>query len=1156
MATKKIHIPSHHGQMLDLTGSADVAPVEPQTTDMSLNDQQRAAIGAGAGDYQFDLSGAANLSWSDWHSTALPNKKKTAPVIAQVPTVGLYNANPYRSGEDAARQADVLQQQQTDPSMVEAFKTGWRQTMLARTFADPMERPDFPSNLPKMSSDDLRREILALPYEPSPEEQDRLIGAQSRQEFQYYSQKFAKNREDMVQASWSPASMMTGMMMDYDAALAALGGVVGVAAKGSSAILTASKVGEAAKISRFVARAGNMAGGIVNIARGEYTTSRMANMGLNMARSVGVSAVASANADTQVSARDVAQFALMEGVAGFLMKRTPEGHLVPHPELPPTPAEVKAGAHLDPDMPHLPSPAEEARIMQNNTPTAGEVVPGAEKPVAPRPAPAPAADGMVAEPVPVSPGVAALDEGLAAEPAPNGALGRAVERVFGAKDTDTGSSGYFSLYDRMRSYGGTVHKLGQMLVSNPIGNFGQSAAHFARMSYLELSRKLEPLEADLWKATGMGRLERAMNRGVFNERVNKLSQDLLADLRLKGEAHAAGLPLPVNADPVIERIAKSYANSGFATTALKYLKTAERTGADAVAENPYYVPMQFSVDRLLAGIRSGKFTEEDARGLFRLQVQNGMPRWSQEVQQKVADRMYENILKRGEGVATRSNHFEGLPSDALVEAAEQAGVKPEQIQELLGVVAQRRSTGSTEKNLKHRFNWNHAVSYTSEDGRRTVSLSDLEEHDIPKILERYTRNVSGQYGLGMHGFRNNADVRDALSRISEDVLARTGSETHRKAAMNLAENVFNHLSGRATGEPIPPMLRAMNQIAGSMALKNSGIYQIMELANVVHAVGVKETLSAVADAGLHFKTMEALGKDPARMKTLAGILEGNFVAAGRWKPFVTHFEDNVELPGTWLTDAAAQIQESTRFANGLEIMRRKVAQVAAGVACTELEHAVAGEAKSAQLMARYGLDASLLSDVKAQLSAGKSFDRMEEWDAHVNARLQAVMGNVIDNWNSENRLGDIPAFMQFSAIGKGILPYMSFMGGAFNRLGRKHIQDTGSAGLAMAMTSQLTLGALAESLKNLSAGRGPTDSGAGSSYFRKVLENNPAAGWIGFATSLGGSSGNRAPALSVVGNAVKAVQDPSLKNTVATVPLLSIVPGVGAMTSLLSDGDD
>ena len=128
MATKKIHIPSHHGQMIDLAGSADVAPIEPQTTDMSLNDQQRAAIGAGAGDYQFDLSGAANLSWSDWHSTALP-KKKTAPVIAQVPTVGLYNANPYRSGEDAAQQAGVLQQQQTDPSMVEAFKTGWRQTI-------------------------------------------------------------------------------------------------------------------------------------------------------------------------------------------------------------------------------------------------------------------------------------------------------------------------------------------------------------------------------------------------------------------------------------------------------------------------------------------------------------------------------------------------------------------------------------------------------------------------------------------------------------------------------------------------------------------------------------------------------------------------------------------------------------------------------------------------------------------------------------------------------------------------------------------------------------------------------------------------------------------------------------------------------------------
>ena len=1160
-------LPAHHGVPIDVQASG--AAVEPQTYDMSLSDQARSAIGAGQNDYQFDLSGAAPLSWSDWHASALPAKSSRSP--AQVPMVGLYQPNPYRTPEDTARQADVAQAQAVDPSMVSAFKTGWRQTLLARSIMDPSERPDFPANLPDMPVDAKRSAVLNLPFEPTPEEQDRLLTSRSPQEFQYYADKFSKTRQAMALGAWTPGSMMTGMLLDYDAALAALSGGIGLAAKGGKLALTAARVGEASRVAQFVQRAGDMAGSVSRLAQGEYTSARLANAGLNVARSVAVSGAVNQVADTRLSVRDMAQFALMEGAAGFLMKRTPEGTLAPHPDIPPTPAEIKAGATVPEGMPHLPSQDEEARVLQNTSYTAGEAIPGADAPVKPRSSATYAAasmeqakadtltqartTGAAIEPVQPSPGVLAMDTPPMPEPAPNGALGRAVERVFGAKDDGTGTGGYFSLYDRMRSYGGTVHKLGQMLVSNPVGNFGQSATHFARDAYLELSKRLEPIERELWQATGMGRLERATKRGEFNSRVSNLAEQVMSDLRLKAEAHANGFDVPVNPNPAIERISQAYKTSGFAERSLKYMKQAQRTGADFVSENPFYVPMQFSVDRLMAGLRAGRFTEDDAKQLMLMQVRNARPEWGPDFQVSIANKMYDNILRRGEGSATRANHFEGLPADALVEAATELGAPQSVIDGLLNVVKQRQASGSTEKMLRRRFDWDHSIKYTSEDGTRTVGLLDLQDQDLPKLLERYSRNVSGQYGLGMQGFRNNADIRDAVERVAEDVLQRTGSETHRKAAQLLTENVFAHLMGRASGEPVPPLARALNQLAGSMQLKNSGIYQIMEMANIVHAVGVKETILHVQKAGLAMKTMQAIGNDTQDAATLRGILDGKYIAAGRWKPFVTHFEDNVELPGTWVTGAAAQIHESARFANGLEYVRRKVGQIAAGVACTELEKAAAGDAKAAALMARYGLDAALLGDVKAELAAGKSFADMHKWNTLVNAKLQAVMGNVVDNWNSENRLGDIPAFMQFSTFGKAILPYMTFLGGAFNRLGRKHIQDSGSAGLAMAMTSQLVLGSLSESLKNLSAGRAADDSGAGTSYFRRVLENNPAAGWLGYATSLGSNAGGRAPAVSVVGGLVKAATDPSLKNVIATTPLLSIVPGVGAMTSLLNDSD-
>lgn len=1106
---------THHGQPIDV--NAPAAPVMDQTYDMNAQ-----IPGVDAGSYQFDLTGAAPLSWGT--STFHAGTPRRPAQMQDVPAIGLYERNPNATPEDLGRQASTLHEQQLQTSMFQALKTGWRQTMLARTFVDPSERPDFPDNLPAMPAAAKEAAILNLPYMPSEEEQDRLLDAHSQQEFNYYQQRFQKSREDMATAAWNPGSMMLGMMGDYDAALMALGGVVGLAAKGTRAALVGIDAARGARLAGYAAKVADMAGGITRFAQGEYTSSRLANAGLNTVRSLALSGAASARGDKPVSMQEAAQFALMEGLAGFITKKAPNGELVPHPDIPPTPLEREAGHALDPEMPHLPNAQEQAAINADTSLTAGTAVPEV------RPAAPDAPDALISgTPLP--------------EPAPNGALGRAVERVFG--------TGYFSLYDRMRSYGGKLHSLGQMLVSNPIGNIADSAAHFARDAYLDLSLKLEPLERELFKATGYGRVQRVLDRAGFNGRVSEIAQRVLEDLRLKAQAHERGLGIPVNPDAAVERISQLYGKSGFAERALNMMQEAGRTRADSVAHNPFYVPIQYSAEKVLAGIREGRFTEQDVRTLLGMQVSQALPKVSHADQLKIADKLYDNMMGRAVGSATRSNHFEGLPIDDLTSAMQEAGIDQAKIDTVLQDALYVKAMGSSEKTLKRRFNWDFRMTYQSPEGR-TVALTDLQDSDLPRILERYSRNVSGQYGLGMKGFRNNADVQKAIAEVAQDVLYRTGSETHRKAAQLLAENVFNHLMGRATGEPLPPAVRALNQLAGAMQLRNSGIYQIMETANIAHAVGLKETISHLRQAGLGFKTMEALHSDPEAMKTFAGLLEAKQIAAGRWKPFVTHFEDNVELPHSWAMDAAANIHESGRFFNGLEIVRRKLAQTVAGIVGTEVEKAVAGDAKSIGVMARYGLDESLLADMRGQINAGKTFNNMEAWDAPVRARLNAFAMNVADNWNSENRLGDLPAFMQFSTAGKAFLPYLSFLGGAFNKLGRKHIQDQGAAGLAVAMLWQLSAGALAENLRNLSAGRQPFDSGK-TGYFRKVLENNPAAGWIGYMGQLSSSGGNAAPGVGVVSSVAKAVADPSVKNTVAAIPLVSIVPGVGALTSLLND---
>lgn len=92
----KTPISTHHGQPIDV--NAPAAPVMDQTYDMNAE-----IPGVDAGSYQFDLTGAAPLSWGT--STFHAGTPRRPAQMQDVPAIGLYERNPNATPEDLGREA-------------------------------------------------------------------------------------------------------------------------------------------------------------------------------------------------------------------------------------------------------------------------------------------------------------------------------------------------------------------------------------------------------------------------------------------------------------------------------------------------------------------------------------------------------------------------------------------------------------------------------------------------------------------------------------------------------------------------------------------------------------------------------------------------------------------------------------------------------------------------------------------------------------------------------------------------------------------------------------------------------------------------------------------------------------------------------------------
>ena len=700
----------------------------------------------------------------------------------------------------------------------------------------------------------------------------------------------------------------------------------------------------------------------------------------------------------------------------------------------------------------------------------------------------------------------------------------------------------FALYDKIKNLGGAgAAKLADDLVVDAAGSSAQSATHYARTAHLAGNIGIAQVDtafAGAMRARGWSVFSRVRNPRKYLEARKALSDEVYAKLADNHAKYREGGDITPHSNPDVERIVKSFADSKWAQEQLQRIKAAQVGGSELVEDSPYYLPRRHSGDKVSDFLRTNtSVTRADVAGMygsqfFRMFAEQGM---EMATAKKLGNQMLRNMEQRSAGVSGYRQHIAGMTEDDIEFAMRNAGIEEEQIQSFLRSANAAGKDSNTVRNLRRRAEFNMTEDYVTASGE-AINPQMFVQKDVVGLMEGYTRTMSGRVGLARAGY---PDVKSIAAAVDDAV--KTADDA--KIAQTTLDDTVNKLLGYPTGEDVPDILRSFSVLSGATALANSGIYQLADTALLMKEFGIAKVLRGMAGT--------AYGRDALKLaqsteygSRLRDVLEARNVLSGRYRSVLTHLDDNTDIGSLGMAhQMIQQMGQGTRFVNGMEYVRRGQSKLVAGLIGDSFDAAIRGDAKAAESLSRFGLSDELLA------KARRAFDQnpdLREWPSDIRLDMETAAHNMADTLVLENRLGEIPGWMQFSALGKFILPYMNFVAGSWNKILRRTVRQDGATGVAMMLAYQLPL----TTLTSVVALSGTDKEITPTTLAVNVLTQAPLMSWVGFAVNMVSQGpSNSIAALGIVDKAYSATAsilkgDPDPSQIIRAVPFMGIIPGM------------
>lgn len=713
-----------------------------------------------------------------------------------------------------------------------------------------------------------------------------------------------------------------------------------------------------------------------------------------------------------------------------------------------------------------------------------------------------------------------------------------------------------SLYQNLAHISPKGAELAERLVVDATGTNANSATHYARTAELAANVAHAQVDAALRQAMtaqGWSTFSRVRSPQVYLRAQRELSEKVYGQLAENHRRFLAGDEVLEHPDPAVQKIVQTFADSKWAEGNLERIKSSGMTGAEDITASPYYLPRQHSASKVREFVNSGKgVTRADVENMYadqflRMYEDRGMDAAKAS---QLGKQMLRNMEERADGATGYRQNIAGMQGDDIEFAMRAAGIGDDEIERFMSGVNKAQGESNTARNLKSRVEFDMTRDFYAANGT-AINPQMFVNKDVNHLMEGYSRNMSGRIGLAKAGF---PDLRDVLKAVDEVVDSAPDTRAA-KSAREALDNTVNQLLGYPTGERAPDTLRSISILSGAEALANSGLFQLADVGMMFKEYGTLKTLKAMSRTKFGRKALE-IAQSPEYGSRLRDVLESRNVLSGRYRSVLTHLDDNTDIGSMHAFNSTVQqAGQSTRFVNGMEYVRRGQSKIAAGLIGDTLDDAIKGNAEALQQMRKFGLTDELAAKAKTALDQDPD---LRSWPSDIRFDLETVGQNAADSIVLENRLGEIPAWMQFSALGKVFLPYMSFVAGAWNKLLLRSWVNEGAKGVALMFAYQLplttltTVAAMAVQGKDLNA----------KDIMLQTLENVPLLSWFGYA--LGFLTNGPSSSIAALGSidklhaAISGIVngDASAEQIIKAVPFLSILPGARAAGIAIDEAAD
>lgn len=724
-----------------------------------------------------------------------------------------------------------------------------------------------------------------------------------------------------------------------------------------------------------------------------------------------------------------------------------------------------------------------------------------------------------------------------------------------------GSKISWSLHKSLGRFSPAAQRIADMLVDNPLDMTGDSVVSQARAVRADLAGLQFQFE-DLLKAE-MARQGAGLRQRIFQPRKalevqNKVERDVAMELLARERNERLGLSTSTNSTKEVKAMADALGKVYKA--ALDEMKAAGVKGADDVAESSGYFSRRWNVERIEAAyarLEQAGYDEAAAKLAVERIMTQGLRRangWDAELARSVGRAIVDRAMRKGymEDSAFRA-HAGNEAAKEIRDQLSTLGVRPQDIDRVMGVVTGVVDEAGKMSSLKHRVDIDMKAGLSLPDGT-VLTVADLIDTNLTRMTESYLDQAAGRIALARKELPDVSDVAD----LRDELMRSISTQSERVEAAYLFDNTMNSILGRPVGEDIPELLRNSQAVTRMIGLGSSGLWQLTEYSTAMSRYGALKTLKYMAKE-TNFRNLRSSVRKDRRVSTdLKEILARNAAQDVRIRPFVNRLEDNFDVPpGAVVQSALLQAQQLVPYVNAQKLVQTHQARVVANLVVDTFRKAAGGNADAARALEGYGLELPILDKHKAALAdAGMDTSK---WPDGLWADVRGPLTKMMDDAVLRNRTGEIPAFAQFSQVGKFIFTFRSFVLGAHNKVLAGTISRDGLAGISLLMLYQFPLVLLATEANSVIQGKPIRDE---QELVSKAFGQMGSLGLFSelFGIVTGSKQQFGAPGLITIDRLYKLGGDvfsgdasQAAAGAIQATPILSIIPGARAIGEALKE---